>query len=94
MSRDEIGLRSPLHWLGGLASPTWLIEGAEAPSNSVDLVTLCEAPMPPLLRCVSVPGRNHFSVLAPVTRLLAARIIGAADGRALKIDAEDLAAAP
>ena len=29
----ESRLRSPIEWLDGITTPTWLIEGAEAPGN-------------------------------------------------------------
>ena len=30
-------LRSPIHWLDGITTPTWLIEGTEAPGNHDEL---------------------------------------------------------
>jgi acetyl esterase/lipase len=92
LSREELELRSPLRWLHGISSPTWLIEGEDPPGNLGELQTLCARKFAPL-QCIAVPGRNHFSALAPVTRVLAARIVGATDGRTLKVETADFAAA-
>lgn len=91
LPREEVNLRSPVHWVRGISTPTWVIEGEVAPGNLTDLESLCMLRNSPQLRCVAVPGRNHFSVLAPVTRVLAARIIGAMGGRPVQIDAADFA---
>jgi pimeloyl-ACP methyl ester carboxylesterase len=91
MSREEINLRSPVHWLNNISTPTWVIEGEESPGNLAELQSICMLRSSPQLHCVAVAGRNHFSVLAPVTRVLAARIIGAMGGRPVNIDAADFA---
>ena len=91
MDGDERELRSPLRWLKDISSPTWVFEGEELPANIEDFEVLCALKISPQLHCVAVPGSNHFSVLAPVTRVLAARIVGAADGRPIEISAADLA---
>ena len=91
LRRDELELRSPIHWLHGVSSPTWLIEGEDSPGNRGELAKLC-AEKTPRLQCIAVPGRNHFSVLSPATRLIAARIFGAGAGRELRLDVADFAA--
>jgi len=70
----EARLRSPIEWLDGLSTPTWLIEGADAPGNRDELDDLCNHTRNPAVHCIAVPGANHFSVLSPVTRVIAARL--------------------
>jgi pimeloyl-ACP methyl ester carboxylesterase len=72
-AEQEIRLRSPIHWLHGLETPLYVIEGAMRPSNVDALDELCGMKLP-LVRCVSVAGHDHFSVLTKVTPILAARI--------------------
>jgi pimeloyl-ACP methyl ester carboxylesterase len=70
MELAEARLRSPIEWLDGLTTPTWLIEGAEAPGNREELDELCNHTRNPAVHCIAVPGFNHFSVLTPVTRVI------------------------
>ncbi len=73
-SAEEDRLRSPLDHLGAVRSPTFLIEGTDDPSN-VDSLTQMQASGPPqTIRFVQVPKTNHFSVLAPINRLIAEKI--------------------
>lgn len=77
---DERKLRSPVHWLHGLSSPTYVIEGTERPSNLSELEALCAASQVPALHCISVEGRDHFGVLGVVSPVIAARVALAAEG--------------
>lgn len=70
----ELKLRSPLHWLAGIGQPTWIIEGANPPGNVADLDALCAATRNPQVRCLRVPGVDHFGVLRPATRAIAAQM--------------------
>ncbi len=70
----ESKLRSPVHWLDGIGSYTYLIEGGEAPGNAGELETLCARTRNPFVRCVPVPGKNHFSVLDAAGKKIAARL--------------------
>ena len=100
LAREEAELRSPLHWLHGISTPAYLIEGRNPPGNLQELEALCADKSNPQVHCLSVGGQNHFSVLAPATRVIAARIIAAADGRrdfdlhAGDFDAGDVGARP
>ncbi|WKB55873.1 alpha/beta hydrolase family protein [Eleftheria terrae] len=90
---EEVRLRSPLHWLHGIASPTYLIEGRREPGNLNELAALCqEASHQPLLFCVPVEGEDHFSVLSRVGRVLAARIAVPVPGQPFSLRAEEFAA--
>lgn len=84
----ESKLRSPIHWLGGIAQPTYVIEGGNAPSNVGELDALCAASRNPRLHCIRVPGMDHFGAIRPVTRLLAGKLATGSD-EALSLQAEE-----
>jgi acetyl esterase/lipase len=89
LDEREIRLRSPLHWLNAIATPTYLIEGSESPGNSAELETLCSKAENHFVHCVPVPGKNHFSVLDAVSRKLAARIVTGGSGDKPLVRAEE-----
>jgi acetyl esterase/lipase len=66
-------LRSPIHWLSGITSPTYLIEGASS-ANSEDVRNMCGVSKNPQLHCIVAAGSDHFSVLSRVTHVIAARL--------------------
>jgi acetyl esterase/lipase len=73
--REEIELRSPGRWLDSIHTPTYLFEGTKRPSNIRDLQAIAAASHNPALHAYPVTGASHFSILAPVTRLIAAKIV-------------------
>jgi pimeloyl-ACP methyl ester carboxylesterase len=76
----ELRLRSPLRWLAAISTPTYLIEGDTAPGNADELEELCTT-RNPLVHCIPAAGFDHFSVLWPVSRTIAARLVtGVPDG--------------
>ncbi|MCU0723546.1 MAG: alpha/beta fold hydrolase [Planctomycetes bacterium] len=68
----ENRLRSPVHFLGAVRSPTFVIEGTRGSIES--LRQLESASTNPALRFLVVKGANHFDVLAPLNRLIASKI--------------------
>ncbi len=76
----ETILRSPIEWLEGVRTPTWLIEGAESPGNREELDELCAYTRNPAIHCIAAPGFDHFTVLEPVSRVIAARLVVAETG--------------
>ena len=74
-NRQEIELRSPIQWLHSVRCPTFVFEGALQPGNAGSLNSLASASSNPLLRFHAVKGANHFSILAPTTRTIAAKIV-------------------
>ncbi|QDU65368.1 alpha/beta hydrolase family protein [Engelhardtia mirabilis] len=68
----EFRLRSPLHFLDAITSPTWVFEGEDG--NSEDLAKLSAALANPRVRTLELARADHFSALTPVNRLLAERI--------------------
>lgn len=69
---EERIMRSPIYWLDDIESPTFLIEGRDG--NSENLERMEEASQNHNLHCYVVEGADHFSVLAPCTRLVAKKI--------------------
>lgn len=70
----EVQLRSPIYWLESVSSPVFVIEGAGR-GNAESLEAMRARTSNPQLRFFKVPGRDHFSVLAPVSKLIAAKIV-------------------
>ena len=75
LSVDERKLRSPMYWLHGVKSPTWIIEGSKRPSNISSLENLCAGRKSEQVHCVTVHGSDHFSVLQPLTRKIASQLV-------------------
>ena len=72
---EERRLRSPMYWLHGIKSPTWIIEGSKRPSNINSLDNLCAVRKSEHVHCVTVHGSDHFSVLQPMTRRIASQLV-------------------
>lgn len=72
---QEKTLRSPLFYLSAIANPTFVFEGTEAPSNIEPVRELRSSCTNPLVHFYQVPGATHFSGLAPVTPVIAAKIV-------------------
>ncbi len=72
-SDEEFKMRSPIHWLEDVKKPTFLIEGSEG--NSANLLNMEKATKNENLSFFVAEGADHFSVLAPVTRLLAQKVL-------------------
>lgn len=84
LSPQETRLRSPVHWVSGIASQTWVIEGSESP-NADDAQRLCRGRPNPQLHCIVAKDQTHFSVLDTATRVIAARIAVAGSGGAIEL---------
>ncbi len=72
---QEKTLRSPVFYLGAIANPTFVFEGTDAPSNIEPVRELRSSCENSLVHFYQVPGSNHFSGLAPVTPVIAAKIM-------------------
>jgi len=72
---QEIRLRSPIHWLNAISTPTYLIEGAQAPGNADELEHLCGEVRNAHVRCVRVPDSNHFSVIDRAGQVIAPLLV-------------------
>ena len=77
VSGRELELRNPVTFMDRIRVPTLVIEGEEGNIGSFKPLRTAARSAP--VRFVSVTGATHFTVLAPVTELLARRI---AEGKA------------
>jgi acetyl esterase/lipase len=70
----ELELRSPEHWLNSVKGSLFVFEGT-AKGNYAALDRLYHASRNPMIHFQPVAGKTHFSLLLPVTRLLAGKIL-------------------
>jgi dienelactone hydrolase len=82
-NRREIELRSPGPWLASIKSPTFAFEGT-VQGNLSALQAMARSSTNPNAHFVAVRGASHFSILAPVTRLIADKVL-ADNGPASKL---------
>ena len=74
-NEKEVEVRSPIHWLSGVKSPTYLIEGATGQGNIESLRAMQAANSNSKIQFLPVDGGDHFSIIAPVNRVLAQKIV-------------------
>lgn len=72
-NKEEYKMRSPIYWLDSVKSPTFLIEGSDG--NSANLKNIQKTSTNENIHCYVIDGADHFSVLAPLTRVVAQKII-------------------
>jgi len=70
---EEHIMRSPIYWLEDVKRPTFLIEGSEG--NGDRLKEMAQSSTNDNIHCYVLQGEDHFSVLAPLTRLAAQKIL-------------------
>ena len=73
-NRKEAELRSPVKWLTAIHSPTFVFEGTSR-ANYDALQSLSHANRNPLVHFYPLKGASHFSGLARVNQLIAAKIL-------------------
>jgi pimeloyl-ACP methyl ester carboxylesterase len=88
-SDQEIRLRSPIHWLNAISTPTYIVEGNQAPSNIGELDELCHHARNRLVHCVPVFGATHFSVLDKAARILAPEMVAGTMGEVEMLRTQD-----
>lgn len=71
---NEIALRSPLFWLNSVKTPLYVFEGADG-GNWDSIRMMADENTNPLVQFFQIPRLDHFSVIAPVTEMLAEQII-------------------
>lgn len=69
----ELDLRSPGQWLHSIRVPTFVFEGVL--DGNTDALRALAGPSNPQLRAFLVPKADHFSVLAPVSRVIADKLV-------------------
>jgi acetyl esterase/lipase len=72
---QEFDLRAPILWMHSIRCPTFVLEGTGQPGNFDAVRALDRASSNPLVQVHMVKGADHFSILAPATRLIAEKII-------------------
>ncbi|MFL5342865.1 MAG: alpha/beta hydrolase family protein [Gemmataceae bacterium] len=70
----EIELRSPGRWLHSIKSPVFVLEGTNG-GNLSSLQAMARGNSNPKVQFLPVRGATHFSILAPVTKLLATKVL-------------------
>jgi alpha/beta superfamily hydrolase len=74
-NRKEVELRAPGMWLGAIHDPTFVFEGTEQPGNIASLRALARGTRNPRIHYFPVEGATHFTVILPVSRLIAEKIV-------------------
>ncbi len=72
-NENEHIMRSPIYWLDNIKTPTFLIEGSNG--NSENLERMLQASQNDNIHGFVIEDADHFSVLAPLTRLFAQKIL-------------------
>ncbi|MDE7478802.1 MAG: prolyl oligopeptidase family serine peptidase [Lachnospiraceae bacterium] len=72
-NKEEYRMRSPIYWLDSVKTPTFLIEGSDG--NSARLKNIEKTSENDNIHCYIIEGQDHFSVLAPLTRVVAQKIL-------------------
>jgi hypothetical protein len=88
-NEQEIRLRSPIHWLNTISTPTYIVEGDQAPSNIGELDELCHHVRNRFVKCVPVLGASHFSVLDQAARVLAPEMVAGTMGEVEMLRTQD-----
>lgn len=89
---EEFIMRSPIHWLDDVKTPTFLIEGSEG--NAENLRNIEKASQNDNIHCYIVEGTDHWGTLAPLTSLVAQKILADTGAESnISITQEELAAA-
>ena len=73
-SSKEMGLRAPIRWLHAIKCPTFVLEGDLPPSNSSAVESMEGATTNSLVHFYTISGADHFSLLTPVTQVLARKV--------------------
>jgi alpha/beta superfamily hydrolase len=74
-NRRELELRSPGRFLGAIKTPVFVFEGTKEPGNIRCLQKMSRSTRNEHLHFHGVPGTDHFSVIAPLTKLLAKKVL-------------------
>ncbi len=72
-NEEEAKLRSPIHWLQDIKTPTFIIEGEDG--NSSQIKSLEQKDKNDFTEYYIIEGADHWSYLAPTTLLIADEIL-------------------
>jgi len=73
-NQQELLLRAPVRWLQSIQNPVFVFEGTEN-GNLACLQIMSRVSTNPMIHFHAVPGHDHFNILAPVTQLIAKKIL-------------------
>ena len=88
----EVMLRAPMFWLHSIKSPTYMIEGKKD-GNGLSLLAMAStAKQDNLQNIYSLMAANHdhFSVLAPANKLIAAKILADTGAAGINLTEEEI----
>lgn len=85
---DERNMRAPIMWLDSIRCPVYVFEGAHRSGNVDSLYAMQRATDNDRIEFHAVAGHDHFSILDPLTQLLADQIMR---GGEIAFDPRDLA---
>jgi dienelactone hydrolase len=71
----EWQLRAPIYWLASVKKPLFVLEGRKDPTNVIGLRRMREKSHNPNIEFLEVEGASHFSILAPITAVVADKIL-------------------
>jgi hypothetical protein len=72
--KEEVRLRSAIHFVGAIRRPTFYFEG-ERSSYNEDAARMEKAAAGAPFKAFMIRGGDHFSILDPLTRMIAAKIV-------------------
>ncbi len=73
-NQREAELRSPIHWLFSVESPTWVFEGTKR-GNIADLRSMAKESYGNQINFIEAKNTDHFGILAPANELIAKKIL-------------------
>lgn len=71
LDAEELRVRAPIHWVGDITTPTWILEGSNG--NATDITLFAEAGSDAVL-AEDVTNLGHFDIVQPAVRLLASQL--------------------
>ena len=89
-STKEQQLRAPINFLSAITTPTLVIEGIGGNHDSLKALRRRDGGANKNLTFLSVPGKDHFNVLAPANRAIAAKLANHTPGEPIAITADEL----
>lgn len=73
--KEEARLRSAINFVGDIRRPTYYFEGSDNAPSALPLLQAQASAAGAPLTVISVPGGDHWTILQPLTKLIADRIL-------------------
>jgi dipeptidyl aminopeptidase/acylaminoacyl peptidase len=84
--KREAELRAPIRWLESIESPVFVFEGMMLKGNILSLREMRQSTSNRNIRFHEVPHADHFTVLHPLTKIIAQKILADASEGATNIE--------